>query len=85
MTHTHSVIDLLVDVCSGWEVHGVAADVLLVRVLVYTDIVNLHGGGEGQMVKVDEAEVSRHSQVGNEVLVASFNQMNLEVNTMGVP
>lgn len=73
MMHTHGKINLLVDVCGGWEVHRVAADVLLVRVLVYTDIINLHGGGEGQMVEVDEAEVSRHAQVGNEVLVATFN------------
>ena len=66
---------ILVDVGRGGEVRGVAADVDVVRVLVHADVVDLHRCGERQVVEVDETEVGRHAQVGNEILKATAENL----------
>ena len=60
--------NLLVDVSCRREVRRVAADVDVVRVLVDANPVDFHLSWEGEMVEIDEAEVRRHSQVGDDVL-----------------
>ena len=60
--------DLLVNVGGSGEAFRVAANVLAIWVLVHADIVDLHRRGECEMVIIDEAEILRHSQVGDEVL-----------------
>ena len=59
----------LVNVSGGGEIIGVTADILLVRVLVHTDPVDLHRGRERKVFNIHETEVLRHAQVGNEILV----------------
>lgn len=76
---------ILIDVSFGREVIGVAADVLGIGVLVHTDVVDLHRGGEGKVVDVDVAEVPRHAQVHDEVLVERSISAGMSVRSRSVP
>ena len=60
-------IHILVDISSGREVLRIAANILAVRVLVDTNVVDLHDGWEREVLQVDVAEVSGHAKVGNQV------------------
>jgi hypothetical protein len=58
----------LVDICCRREVRWITADIDLIWELVYTYIVHAHGSWEGQMLKIDGAEIPRHSQIRQDVL-----------------
>ena len=61
-------LNVLVDVGSRREINWIAANVLVARVLVHTDVVDLHRRRECQVFKIHGAEVTRHSQVHDEIL-----------------
>lgn len=60
--------NLLLDVSRGREIRGVATNVDVVRILVNTDVVDLHRGWESQVIKIDITEVPGHAQVDDKVL-----------------
>lgn len=59
---------VLANVSLSREVWRVTADVLLVRMLVYPDVVDLHDGWENQIFLIHETEVLRHAQVQENIL-----------------
>lgn len=64
----HHQWNSLVDISRGGEVVRITANVDLVGVLVDSDVVDLHGRRENEMLKIDETEVPGHAQVDDEVL-----------------
>ena len=73
MVHKEGNYNALVDVCLRREVLRVATDIDLVLVLVHANVIHAHLGRERQVVKVDETEVGRHAQVGDDILCSSVS------------
>lgn len=57
-----------VDICLGREIFGITAKIDVVRVLVDSNVVDLHCRGELQVLNIDETEISGHAQVDDEIL-----------------
>ena len=60
-------IDLRIDVIRRREVVRIAAIIDPVRVLIDSDVVDLHLRREGEVVQVDVTEVKRHAKIGDDV------------------
>lgn len=59
--------DVRVDIRLRREIRRVASNVDVVRILVYSNVVDSHCCGECQMLEVHIAKIAGHAQVGNDV------------------
>ena len=67
MMQEENLGDIRIDIRFRGEVFGVAPVVDIRWVLIYTDVVDLHGRRESEVVEIYWTEVEGHAEVGDDV------------------
>ena len=60
--------NILINISFCWEIVWIATYVDGIFGLIDSNVVDTHGSGESEMLKIDKTEIPRHSQIQDHVL-----------------